>query len=310
MSTPVISVRPATEVDADRDGHRFEWLKPDGWRKGFRALVLEIEDQGTRGPLVIGVGRIGPNTVHPTRDLVEIEIDAEHRRRGFGTALIRELGRYSSNPLSTKVAPGSERDLFVRSLGATTYLPVPLLRIDVAAERTGRWCSAVRSAVEGDAVSVHRWRELPRDQLVGALTDLYFWQHASWSPTSSREVIRPEVGEEFYEETAREHSVAVLRSGRITALAELYDEPIGQHREGAFEAVDAAALHARSDAALCLAAMLEELRALGVETADFDNHPTDPHAAPLLATLDRQEADPVHLVEIPNGLTAALRELE
>lgn len=310
MKNPARRFRPATEADADRDGHRFEWLKPDGWREGFRALVLEIEDQGTHRPLVIGVGRLGPNTVHPTRDLVEIEIDPRHRRQGFGTALIRELGRYSSNPLSTKVTPGSERDLFVRSLGATTYLPVPLLRIDVAAQRTGRWCSAVRAAGDGDAVSVHRWDELPREQLVDALTDLYLWQHASWSPTSSREVIRPEVGEEFYEETVQEHSVAVLRSGRITALAELYDDPIGHHREGALEAVDAAALHARNDVALCLAAMLEQLRALGVVTADFDNHPTDPHAAPLLATLDRQEADPVHLVEIPNGLTAALRELE
>ncbi|APX32219.1 hypothetical protein BH708_05195 [Brachybacterium sp. P6-10-X1] len=47
MSTPVISDRPATEADADRDGHRFERREPDGRRKGRRSLVLEIEDQRT-----------------------------------------------------------------------------------------------------------------------------------------------------------------------------------------------------------------------------------------------------------------------
>ena len=56
-------------------------------------------------------------------------------------------------------------------------------------------------------------------------------------------------------------------------------------------------------------ALLEQLRAVGVTSLDLDNHPTDPHTAPLLATLDREEVDPVHLLEIPGGLTAVLREL-
>src|SRR5699024_10283596 len=49
--------RPASSADVERDGHRFEWLKPDGWREGFRALVLEVEVPGG-GSEVIGVGRI------------------------------------------------------------------------------------------------------------------------------------------------------------------------------------------------------------------------------------------------------------
>lgn len=305
--------RPATAVDVERDGHRFEWLKPDGWREGFRALVLEVDlPEGCAS--VIGVGRIGPNTAHPDRDPVELEIDPAHRRRGHGTALLRELGQYSDNPLSGKVVPGSERDGFLRAQGAVTYLEVPLLRVDVRAHRTARWCDAVRGAVDGAARAVP-WTELPREQIVDALTDRYTWQHASWSPTASREVLRPVVGEEFSEESVREHSWAVLRDGAITALADLYsaDEgdgaSVGRHREGALEAVDAAAPHARADVALCLAALLEDLRGMGVETMDFDNHPTDPHAAPLLATLRRTEVDPVHLVEIPNGLTAVLRDV-
>ena len=67
--------------------------------------------------------------------------------------------------------------------------------------------------------------------------------------------------------------------------------------------------HARADVALCLAALLADLGEHGAAELDLDNHPTDPHTAPLLATLDRTEVDPVHLVEIPNGLTAVLREL-
>lgn len=161
--------RPATEEDVARDAHRFDRLKPDGWREGFRALVLEVD--GT----VVGVGRIGVNPVHPRRDLVELEISPEHRRHGHGTALLDELRKYSDNPLSSKVVPGSERDLFLRTFGAVTYL--------------------------------------------------------------------------------------------------------------------------------------EGLRADGAAMLDFDNHPTDPHTAPLLATLDREEVDPVHLVEIPGGITATLREL-
>lgn len=299
--------RPTTAADVGSAGHRFEWLKPDGWRDGFRSLVLEIEDPESGGALVIGVGRTGPNAVHPTQDLVEIEIDAEHRRRGHGTALIRELGKYSDNPLSSKVKPGSARDLFLRSLGAVTYLSVPLLQVDATAARTRRWCAAARDA--GAGAQAVRWSQLPRELLVDALTDRYLWQHASWSPTASREVLRPEVGEEFYDSSVLEQSWAVLRSGRITALADLYDEPVGVRREACLEAVDASTSTARADVALCLAALLEDLRESGVEALSFDNHPTDPHTAPLLATLDRVETDPVHLVEIPNDLTAVLRDL-
>ncbi|HLQ80258.1 MAG TPA: GNAT family N-acetyltransferase [Brachybacterium sp.] len=304
--------RPASSADVERDGHRFEWLKPDGWREGFRALVLEVEVPGG-GSEVIGVGRIGPNSVHPGRDLVELEISPEHRRRGHGTALLRELGKYSDNPLSDKVSPGSARDLFLRSLGAVAYLEVPLLRVDVAAERTRRWVDAVRDRHDGGARAVP-WTDLPREQVIDALTDRYLWQHASWSPTASRDVVRPVVGEEFYEESVRGQSIAVMRDGRITALADLYrseggDAPATTLREGSLEAIDAAAPHARADVALCLAALLERLRGLGIPALDLDNHPTDPHTAPLLATLEREEIDPVQLVEIPSGLTATLREL-
>ena len=320
-SAPVAGARrfrPATAADADRDGHRFEWLKPDGWREGFRALVLEVDDPGSGAPRVIGVGRIGPNTVHPGSDLVELEIEQAHRRRGHGTALLRELGKYSDNPLSSKAVPSSERELFLSAQGAVTYLEVPLLRVDVAAERTARWCAAVRTHHDGAARAV-AWTELPREQVIDALTDRYLWQHASWSPTATRELIRPVAGEEFYEESARELSVAVVRDGRITALADLYSGPESNEgsrsgdaaitREGSLEAVDAAAPHARADVALCLGALLEQLRAAGVASLDLDNHPTDPHTAPLLATLDREEVDPVHLLEIPNGLTAQLRDV-
>ena len=313
--------RPATQADAERDGHRFEWLKPDGWRMGFRALVLELADPDA-GARVIGVGRIGPNPVHPARDLVELEIAPEHRRRGHGTALLHELGKYSGKPLASKAAPGSERELFLRTLGAVTCLEVPLLRLDVAAERTARWAAAVHEGHDGGARAVP-WSDLPREQVIDALTDRYLWQHASWSPTAARDVVRPVVGEEFYEDSSHEHSIAVVRDGQITALADLYrggadvedgegsagGRGAGLSREGSLEAVDAAAPHARADVALCLAALLEQLRAVGVTSLDLDNHPTDPHTAPLLATLDREEVDPVHLLEIPGGLTAVLREL-
>ena len=302
MTSPARRSRPATEADVARDGHRFSWLKPDRWRAGFRALVLEVDGE------VIGVGRIGPNPVHPVRDLVEIEIAEEHRRRGHGTALMHELGRYSVNSLSDKAVPGSERDLFLRSLGAVTYLEVPLLRLKVAADRTARWCAAAREGHDGAARAVP-WTDLLREQLVDALTARYAWQHASWSPTAPRETLRPVVGEEFADGAVHEHSWAVLRDGRITALADLYDEPVGPAREGTLEAVDAAAPTARADVALCLAAWLEDLRGLGVTTLDLDNHPTDRHTAPLLATLRREAVDPVHLVEIPNGITAALRDV-
>src|SRR5699024_1447293 len=103
-----------------------------------------------------------------------------------------------------------------------------------------RWCAVARSAQDGAARAVP-WAELPREQLVEALVDGYAWQHASWSPTALREVLRPVVGEEFFEESVLEHSWAVVRDGEISALADLYDEPVGPAREGGLEAVDAAA---------------------------------------------------------------------
>ncbi|WP_193104013.1 GNAT family N-acetyltransferase [Brachybacterium sp. FME24] len=302
------SIRPATAADRGHDGARFSWLQPDGWREGCRALVVTVEDPDVREGLVIGVGRIGPNRVHPGRDMAELEIDPAHRRRGHGTALLRELGRFSGNPLSDRVVPGSERDQFLRSLGAHVYLPIPILSVDLTDTRTAAWCTTVRAARESDeSVRVARWTDLPREQVIDALTDRYLWQHASWSPTASRKTIRPVVGEEFYDEAVLEHCWATVREGRITALVDLYDEPVGPHREGSVEAVDSAGPHSRTDVALCLAALLTDLRGLGVHSLDLDNHPTDPHAAPLLATLPLLEAGQVNLVEIPNGLTAALR---
>src|SRR5699024_11244805 len=99
-----------------------------------------------------------------------------------------------------------------------------------------------------------------REQGIVSLPDLYLSQHASWSPTASRDVVRPVVGEEFYEDSAHEHSIAVVRDGQITALADLYRGEVdeegsaggaGLSREGSLEAVDAAAPHARADGALC-----------------------------------------------------------
>src|SRR5699024_12510071 len=122
------------------------------------------------------------------------------------------------------------------------------------------------------------------------------------------------LGGEVHAEAVRGCSLAGMRAGRITALADLYrgeggDAPATTLREGSLEAIDAAAPRARADVALCLAALLEGLRGLGIAALDLDNHPTDPHTAPLLATLEREEIDPVQLVEIPSGLTATLREL-
>lgn len=166
----------------------------------------------------------------------------------------------------------------------------------------------MRDWAAGEDVTVLPWTELPRQQVVEALVSRYHWQHASWSPTASRDVLRPVVGQEFYDQTVLAHSWATMREGRITALVDVYDEPVGAHREGSIEAVDPAAPQARADVALCLAAALEDLAALGCQRLDLDNHPTDPHAAPLLMTLGRVERDPVDLVEIPSGLTARLRE--
>ena len=53
MSAPSRQFRPTTAADVARDGHRFEWLKPDGWREGFRALVLEV-DEDVRRPVAVG----------------------------------------------------------------------------------------------------------------------------------------------------------------------------------------------------------------------------------------------------------------
>jgi hypothetical protein len=275
-------------------------MKPDQWREGRRALALLVEDR------IVGVGRLGSNPVHPLRDLVEVEIDSEHRRQGHGTALLRELGRYTDAPLSSQARAGTDRHAFLRSLGATTYLDIPLQQISLGEERVMRWVRAVHDAV-GSSASAVRWSRLPREEVVDALTSRYLWQHASWSPTVSREAIRPLIEEEFYESSILEGSWAVVRKGQITAVADLYDDPVGRHREGTMEAVDAATRTARGDAALCLAALLGDLHSQRVDSLLLDNHPTDPHAAPLLATVANRDAGSVELMEIPNGLTERLR---
>src|SRR5699024_7474707 len=67
---------------------------------------------------------------------------------------------------------------------------------------TRRWVDAVRDRHDGGARAVP-WTDLPREQVIDALTDRYLWQHASWSPTASRDVVRPVEGEEAYEGSVR-----------------------------------------------------------------------------------------------------------
>ncbi|MFC0673329.1 GNAT family N-acetyltransferase [Brachybacterium hainanense] len=331
--------RRATAEDAARDGHRFTWLKPDGWRPGGVSLVLENPD-GPAGRSVIGVGRAVPNAVHPGRDLVEVEVDEAHRRRGHGTALIHELGTYMRNPLSTKAEQDTERHAFLMSLGAYPYQVLPYLVVDLQHPGVGDWCAQIRAehagpeedrtgdsspgtrrdqastagdggtAGEASPAVVRPWTAVDREQLIEAMTDRYAWQHASWSPTAPREVLRQEVGADFVARTHENGSFVVERGSRITAIADLYEAPVpGTRAEAAVEAVDPAAPWARADTALVLGALLEHLREQRVAEVDLDNHPTDPHAAPLLATLPRIETGTMDLLEIPTGLTGRLREL-
>lgn len=274
-------IRPATNDDITACGDLFSLARVSGWRPGGLSIVAEAAGA------VVGWGNRMSNPVHPTRDLAHVEVIPDCRRNGIGTALVRALQQSADTPLSAKAtalvdgpAATAAEYQFLTSLGKHIYQRCPMVSVRPDNPHVQAWCAASLTSrvVPGTTVS--------EQEFVDACTSIYQWQHASWSPTADRTVVRADVAE-WWAEHHPEHGFAVRLDGHIVALTDCYQEDYfgdGQVWVLGGEAVDPARPSARADVRSCIAASLQSLASQDREvTAEV--HITDPHTWPVVASI-------------------------
>lgn len=278
-------IRRTTAGDVARHVAALPWLLVDGWRDGGVALLAEDGDR------LLGAALAVPNRVHPLRDVLQIEVLPDHRRRGVGTGLIQALRDRGHGPFGAQAELGSGMQAFLGSLGAVRYQLCTPQTVDTGRADVRAWC------VEHDGGDTVPGRDVPRAALVDYFTEQYRWQHASWAPTVEVEALRGLVGEPFADDTDLDLSRFVVRDGAVTAGCAVYaDHLTPTSAIGCAEAADPARRGARAEVASCMAAALI---ALDGRSMEFDGHVTDPHFHPLLATIPGVTGPAIELVEVP-----------
>lgn len=298
-------IRPATDADVESCSETFPFAKPDEWRVDAHSRVAVVDGD------VVGWGIRTPNMAHATRDVVILEVAAEHRRQGIGTALLRHLQALRQVPLSAKMTvldTPRTQDIatngFLAAMGVHVCQRCPLVSIPTDTADTRDWCAQHALTTQDDpgedAPELVCCIDISDDEYVAAMTDMYLWLHASWSPVSSAEVIA-NVAKAWRQESQVKHCYAVRRAGAITAIVDLFSAPLLTETPQPIlvgEAVDATLPTARADVAACLAAVLASLSD-NDSSAMADVHVTDPNMWPLVASIPGLVSHgEMHIVEL------------
>lgn len=222
------------------------------------------------------------NPVHPTRDMV-ILTDP------WTSAEVTDAARNSPRPLSARAIPGTEKHAKLLAAGATVYQQCPPLEVDAATPEISRWC-------DEHAVLPVR----PLDDGVDLLETWTTWYeviHRGWSPTAPRDQLLGSFAFVVPEIDAS-HSVGCWVDDELVAAAFVFSDDLPP--EIVTEALLPDHPQAREAVGSCMAAVLRG--AAGV--VRFDGHVTDPHFAPLWASVPGVyvgDDDPMDLLEIVNS---------
>lgn len=277
-------------LDADADplwvaqGHALHGPDVDGVGPGGvrrrRTLVAHL------GTDLVGAATVATNAIHAGRLSCAVEVAAPHRRRGIGRALLAAV-RPQPLPLAGKVRPGSAAHAFVAAAGGSAYQHCPGVQADAQDPALRRWCAAAPAGQLGPLAGA----------LAEAWVEQYLWVHEDWSPVSSTAALR-DLADGPVGEIDPELSTGAWVDGRLAATVWAFSD-------GADGLVVVAETQRRDEPGgtrlltAALARSLTRAAAAGRRTVEFDGHDTDPHLAPLLATLPRTGANPLLLVELP-----------
>ena len=256
-------------------------LRPDRWRDEHTRSAVVVES-GKR----VAAGIMWTSPIHADRYWIEIIVDPTRRRNGIGTAMFDHLAnlRPDDLPFKTRGYVDEVRMAFADSLGARTIQVVPPALIDVADRLVLRPHQAVGSA-----------RSVSWAELLQANASIYEWTHQTWSPVSPGFAATLNQGLEDYLDLDAS-SVALDRSGRITAVAMAYRDavrPIVTAESVARDGPDGERM-----VEACIRATLDAFAERGIVEVQFDGHVSDPHFLPVWSRL-QPNGRWFRLVEMP-----------
>jgi len=253
-------------------------LRPDRWRdESTRAAA------GWEGDEVVAVGRVYTSRVHASRYWTEIVVAPQLRGCGHGRQMAAHLVglRPEPKPLCTRGYVSSDEVSFARHLGARPYQTCPPQQVQTA--DAARLASEGWETESGSAVS---WQELQR-----AWVDTYVWLHADWSPVAPG--FEEPLLAGFRADVDLSHT-RVTATPTVRAAAYVFLDDAGP--------VVVAECRTRTEPdglellRGCVRASLLSLAGIGIATATFDGHNSDPHFRPLLDELPTT-GEPFELLE-------------
>jgi GNAT superfamily N-acetyltransferase len=208
-----------------------------------RSLVYEVD--GT----VVGVGTLASTSRHPSRLFVVIAVAPDRRRQGIGTALLHELRTLGDGrPLIARTRESDRGAVaFLHAHGFGHLMRNRTGVVDPGDPRVAHWVDN-QEPVAFD-------HEASREEIACAHEVAYGWEHASWSPTSTRppaESLRLFCGESWIAESA------LLARGERSAVgvAGLHGPPLAPSASELFLIAGTSAGDARTLRALVAAELV------------------------------------------------------
>jgi GNAT superfamily N-acetyltransferase len=262
-------------------------------------LVAEVDGH------LIGVIAGLTSPVHPHGAAGAIDIARAHRRRGYGTGLVRALQRSKPDlfPLRLKVE-SPDVEAFVRTLGGYVYQQCRGDAVDLAHPEITRWASRQRESIDVTLCSASR---IDPSVLLDAYVDMYTWLHEAWNPAGSPTVLRERLAVEL-DDVSGDLSMVAMIDARIVAISLAF--PSGERD------LEIVAETTRSDQpngldvlGILLARQIQLGAVSGYGRLIFDGHISDPHLGPLLDVIPAmKDRTPLLLMAIPDTRIGRERE--
>lgn len=202
------------------------------------------------------------NPFHPTRDLLVL-------REPWTVSEVRAVAETNARPVASKAVPGSREHTRLLAAAARVYQRCPPLQLEAGTDAVGRWREAHATLAVHDLIDA---------DVAELWASWYEVIHRGWAPTAPHARLRGLFADLVPQIDAR-GSVACSLNGEVVALAFVF--PGDQPPEILTEALRPEHPAARAAVGSCMAEALRQ--AWG--TVRFEGHATDPHFAPLWATV-------------------------
>jgi GNAT superfamily N-acetyltransferase len=286
-----------------RDGDDFEALVDDGMDPLYVTQAHRMHGESrdgerwrrtlvaTDGDRTIGAVTAIRSRLHPGHYMLAVEVARDRRREGIGTALVDAIRPLRPEPYAfmAKLRPEDPAASALQArLGGWPFQTCPCPVVEPSTVRS--WCAAQPDPV---GVTFAPLARLSEPERVDAWVEFYLWVHESWLPANPG-VLR-EITPEIIADVDAARSVVAFREGRPAAVAWLFPEPNGP------DTFVAETVHRdEPDGVPLLAATIAHCLSGASAPVEFDGHNSDPHLAPVVATLPAAvPRHPLHLVEIP-----------